>query len=267
MSKRACVLVLGITVTTLRLGAQTPDSESRSQANRCAKEIFHAPLANPSEPANMFRYAGDGQVDFGLTQPFTLYTLEGKTTSWQVGLRPAIASRFQVRDPQLLLKAADLHLGIPVTVRKGKWAARVELFHLSSHRGADFAASRAAPNFTYSREVVQVLLAYGDPDRWRLYAGPAVTLHTRSSGLGRLSFQAGSEWFPKSLVRPHWRFYFAEDFATQQETGWRVNYSVQPGALFTTHGGEHVARLGAWFSSGQTPFGQFFRERETLGGV
>jgi hypothetical protein len=259
--KQSMLLSVVILALALRGGAQTAEREPAAQ------ELFQSPLASPAEPASLFRFVGDGQFDFGLTQPFTIYSVEGKGTSWQIGLRPAVVSRFRTRDTQLLVKAADFRLGIPVAFRHGSWSARVELFHVSSHRGADFDAANPTARFSYSREVLQTLLAHGRAGRWRIYAGPSVTLRTRPANLGKISFQAGSEWFPKSLVFSHARFYLAEDFETRQEVGWQMNYSVQPGALFTTANGEPIARLAGWFYRGQTPFGQFFRARETVGGV
>lgn len=81
--------------------------------------------------------------------------------------------------------------GSPWRSPGGNWSARAELCHLSSHRGADFAAVNPAANFSYSREAVQTLIAYGRPDRWRIYAGPSVTLRPRP-WVDRMSFQAGS---------------------------------------------------------------------------
>jgi len=258
-------VVVALFVVAAGINAQDSSVNPAAQGSAASRELFRAPLASPTEPASMFRFAGDGQFDFGLTQPFTIYSAEGTGTSWQFGLRPSIVSRFQTRDTQLLLKSADFRLGIPVAFRRGNWSARVELYHLSSHRGADFAAVNSAANFSYSREVVQTLIAYGRPDHWRIYAGPSVTLRTRPA-VGRMSLQAGSEWFPKSLAKPRARFYLAEDFETRQEVDWRLNTSVQPGVLFTSRNSEPIARLAGWIYRGQTPFGQFFRERETIGG-
>ncbi|MFB3922378.1 MAG: DUF1207 domain-containing protein [Terriglobia bacterium] len=259
---RVLLLCVAAVAAIAPAGGQTSPQETAA-----SRELFPSPMASPTEPASLFRFVGDGQFDFGLTQPFTIFSDEGKGTNWQLGLRPGIVTRFQTRDTQLLLKAADFRLGIPVAFRRGNWSARVELFHVSSHRGADFDATNPAARFSYSREVIQTLLAYGRPDRWRVYAGPSVTLHTRPSNLGRMSFQAGSEWFPKPLAFSRGRFYLADDFETRQEVGWQMNYSVQPGTLFTTAQGEPIARLVGWFYRGQAPFGQFFRERETIGGV
>jgi hypothetical protein len=38
------------------------------------------------------------------------------------------------------------------------------------------------------------------------------------------------------------------------------------GVLFTSWNHEPIARLAGWFYRGQTPFGQFFRQRETIDG-
>jgi hypothetical protein len=209
---------------------------------------------------------GDGQIDFGLAQPFGLFKSESAGSSWAIALRPGIVARFKVRGSQLLLKAADFHIGIPFSFRRGNWSTRVEFFHVSSHRGADFASEYPARSFNYSREVLQALVAYGKAGHWRIYAGPSVLVHTIPA-LGRMSFEAGSEWYPKSLARTHARFYLAEDFETRQEVGWKVNTSIQPGILFTNRRAEPVARVAGWFYRGQVPLGQFYRERETLGGV
>jgi hypothetical protein len=259
------VLIVGLAALAPRLEAQTaslhsPDSEP------VPRDIFLAPLASPTEPANMLRLTGDGQIDFGLAQPFGLFKSESAGSSWAIALRPGIVARFKVRGSQLLLKAADFHIGIPFSFRRGNWSTRVEFFHVSSHRGADFASEYPARSFNYSREVLQALVAYGKAGHWRIYAGPSVLVHTIPA-LGRMSFEAGSEWYPKSLARTHARFYLAEDFETRQEVGWKVNTSIQPGILFTNRRAEPVARVAGWFYRGQVPLGQFYRERETLGGV
>ena len=259
------MLILGLAALSPRLEAQTASVYPPNSEQAAARETFPTPLASPAEPASLLRFAGDGQIDFGLAQPLGLFKSEGARSSWEIGLRPGIVARFKVRDTQLLLKAADFRIGIPLSYRRGNWSTRVEYFHTSSHRGADFASAQPAPNFSYSREVLQALVAYGSAGHWRVYAGPSVLLRTRPA-LGRMSFEAGSEWFPKSLTRTHARFYLAEDFETQQEVGWNVNTSIQPGVLFTDRRAEPVARLAGWFYRGQSPFGQFFRQRETIGG-
>jgi hypothetical protein len=266
MRVHVVTLVLGLVALAPRLEAQTASLHSPNSERAATREIFPAPLASPTEPANMLRFAGDGQFDFGLTQPLGLFKSEGARSTWEIGLLPGIVARFKVRDTQLLLKAADFHIGIPLSYRRGNWSTRVEFFHASSHRGADFASAYPEPSFNYSREVLQALVAYGRAGHWRVYAGPSVLLHTIPA-LGRMSFEAGSEWFPKSLRRTHARFYLAEDFETRQEVGWNLNTSIQPGILFTNRHAEPVARLAGWFYRGQSPFGQFFRQRETSGGV
>jgi hypothetical protein len=194
------LLIVGLAALAPQLEAQAPGAHSLNSERAINREIFPAPLASPTEPASMLRFAGDGQIDFGLTQPLGLFKSEGARSTWEIGLRPGIIARFKVRGRQLLLKASDFHIGIPVSYRRGNWSTRVEFFHVSSHRGADFASTYPEPSFNYSREVLQTLVAYGRAGHWRVYAGPSVLLHTIPA-LGRMSFEAGSEWYPKSLAR------------------------------------------------------------------
>lgn len=229
------------------------------------KEVFRAPLASASEPASVFRFSGNAQIDFGLTLPFALYTAEGKSSTWQIGVQPGIMSRFDVNGRQWLLKSADFWIGLPVAYRHGRWSARVEFYHLSSHRGGDFEKQYSSPGLVYGREAVQALVAYDAPGNVRIYLGPTVVVHTVPD-VGRTSFQFGSEWFPKVLQRGRFRFYVAGDLETRQEVDWKVNFSLQPGIQITTPKGRPIMRLAGWFYTGQIPFGNFYREREKVGG-
>ena len=81
------------------LHAQTDEKasgKSPEPAEEEEKEVFRAPLASATEPASVFRFSGNAQIDFGLTLPFALYTDEGKSSTWQVGVQPVIMSRFDV---------------------------------------------------------------------------------------------------------------------------------------------------------------------------
>jgi hypothetical protein len=228
-------------------------------------ELFRSPAASPTEPANLLRFVGEGRFDFGLAQPFDIFALHGAGLSWGFGLRPGFASRFSARGTQLLLQSADFRLGVPFAVRRGNWALRSEVYHLSSHRGADFDDERPAPRFSYSREAVQSLISCGRNEDWRVYGGPTVVLRTRPA-LERIAFQAGGEWLPRFLAGKHLRGYVAGDFDSRQESGWRVNSSVQTGVLLVNGKDQPLMRFAAWFYDGQTPFGQFFADRETIAG-
>jgi len=128
---RVAMLILGLATLSQQLDAQTASLQSPRRERAATKEIFQAPLASPTEPASMLRYAGDGQIDFGLAQPFGFYRSEGKKSSWEIGLKPGIVSRLKVRETQLLLKAVDFRVGVPFSYHRGNWSTRVELFHMS----------------------------------------------------------------------------------------------------------------------------------------
>jgi hypothetical protein len=236
--------------------AKSPDPADAEEA----KEVFRAPMASATEPTSGLRFSGNTQIDFGLTLPFALYTDEGKSSTWQVGVQPGIMSRFDVNGRQWLLKSAEFWIGLPIAYRHGKWSARVEFYHLSSHRGGDFERQYSSPGFVYGREAIQALVAYDAPGNVRVYLGPTFVVHTVPD-VGRTSFQFGSEWFPKVLQRRRFRFYVAGDLETREEADWKANFSLQPGIQITTPKGQSIMRLAAWFYTGQIPFGNFYNVR------
>ena len=90
---------------------------SEPAAEEETKEVFRAPLASATEPASVFRFSGNAQIDFGLALLFALYTAKGTSSTWQVGVQPGIMSRFDVNGRQWLLKSAEFWIGLPVAYR------------------------------------------------------------------------------------------------------------------------------------------------------
>lgn len=228
-------------------------------------QIFRPPMADPFEPASLIRYGG-ASLDFGLALPLPVYTSESQGFDWQIGFLGGIVARFGSERTTLYLKSADFHAGIPFTFRKRKWSGRVQFYHISSHLGGDYENLSGSQPFHYSREAVQALVAYDAPHHLRIYGGPTVLVRTYPH-VGRWTFQAGTEWFPRRISTRCWHFYLADDFQTRGEVGWRPNISVTPGVQWTTRRGEPVARFEGWFYSGQDPFGELFQQREHVAGV
>ncbi len=238
---------------------------SSSTSNTTDDVLFQPPMADQTEPADRVRYGGS-EIDFGLALPLAVYTSLGQNSGWQIGFLGGIVAGFGSERTTLYLKSADFHAGIPVSFRKGKWSARFEFYHVSSHLGGDYQNLTGFQAFHYSREEVQALVAYDLPHHLRIYGGPRVLVRTYPQ-VGRWTFQAGSEWFPPSLSGHHWKFYLADDFQTRQEVAWQTNISVEPGIQWTTGKGEPVARLEGWFYSGQEPFGELYTRRERVVGA
>jgi hypothetical protein len=238
---------------------------SSSGSDLASDQIFRPPMADPFEPASRIRFGGRN-LDFGLALPLAVYTSEGKTSDWQVGFLGGIVARFGSERTTLYLKSADFHAGIPFSFRKGKWSARAEFYHVSSHLGGDYENLSGFQPFHYSREALQGLVSYDAPHHLRIYGGPTILVRTYPRA-GRWAMQAGTEWFPPSVSGKHWKFYVADDFQTRGETAWQTNVSVEPGVQLTTGKGEPVARVEAWFYSGQEPFGELFQQREHVVGA
>lgn len=228
-------------------------------------QIFRPPMADPFEPGSLIRYGGSS-LDFGLALPLTVYTSEGLRSAWQVGFLGGIVARFGSERTTLYLKAADFHAGIPLSFRKNKWSARIELYHVSSHLGGDYENLTGFQPFHYSREAVQGLVSYDAPHHVRIYGGPTLLVRTYPH-LGRWALQAGTEWFPQVLSTKRWHFYLADDFQTRGEVAWQSNISFTPGVQWTTGKHEPIARLEGWLYAGQDPFGELLRQRERIVGV
>lgn len=260
------ILILGIATFNLPVYAQQSAGVSSSKsADLASDQIFRPPLADPFEPASLVRYAGSN-LDFGLALPFAVYTSESTSSAWQIGFLGGISARFGSERTTLYLKAADFHAGIPVSFRKGRWSARVEFYHVSSHLGGDYESLSGFQPFHYSREALQGLVSYDASRHFRIYGGPTLLVRTYPN-VGRWAVQAGTEWFPASLAGKRWKFYLADDFQTRGEVAWQTNISVAPGVQFITRKGEPVARVEGWFYSGQDPYGELFREREEVVGA
>lgn len=249
-----------------RLVAQQPTtSQSGSGIDFSSGQIFRPPMADPFEPASRIRFGG-GNLDFGLALPLTVYTSESAASAWQIGFLGGITARFGSERTTLFLKSADFHAGIPVSFRRRKWSARAEFYHVSSHLGGDYENLSGFQPFHYSREAVQGLVAYDAPHNLRIYGGPTLLVRTYPH-VGRWAIQAGTEWFPRSLSGRRWHTYLADDFQTRGEVKWQTSISVEPGLQFNTRKGEPVARIEAWFYSGQAPFGELYLERERVVGA
>jgi hypothetical protein len=228
-------------------------------------QIFRPPIADPFEPASLIRYGGKN-LDFGLALPLGVYTSESQNLDWQIGFLGGIVAEFGSEKATLYLKAADFHAGLPISFRKGKWSARIEFYHISSHLGADYENLTGFQAFHYSREALQALAAYDAPHHVRIYVGPTLLVRTYPH-VGRWTFQAGTEWFPQFLSSRRWHFYLADDFQTCGEVAWQTNISIAPGVQWTTRKGEPIARFEGWFYSGQEPFGELFQQREHVAGA
>lgn len=246
-------------------GGASPVPQPSSASSITDGELFLPPMADQSEPADRIRYGGS-EIDFGLALPLAVYTSEGRNSGWQIGFLGGIVAGFGSERTTLFLKSADFHAGIPISFRKGKWSARFQFYHVSSHLGGDYQTLSGFQDFHYSREEIQALVAYDLPHHVRIYGGPRVLVRTYPQ-LGRWTFQAGTEWFPPSLSGHYWKFYLADDFQTRQEVAWQTNISVEPGIQWTTRKGEPVARVEAWFYSGQEPFGELYARRERVVGA
>lgn len=239
-----------------------------------ANELFRPLLADPSEvktAGEYFRLHGLDNVDFSVGRAWGIKRWKpqaGSTTSLQWNLAGVVLPRFLVSLNINQLEAINFFLNTPVEMRHGRFSGRGTLFHESSHLGDNFIKRTHQSSITFSREGLQLLLAFEPTQLVRVYGGGTYLLHAIPL-VGSMTLQGGME-----LRTPRWRlfrnhdcwWYLLQDLQAKEEVGWAVNTDVQLGASF---GFTHVRRrlrLFTNFFHGHSPFGQFFdKEEQRLG--
>ena len=193
----------------------------------------------------------------------------------QFGLEGAVFAQFDLLKPSTDLVNADYLVGIPVTMRFGYVAARVRLYHQSSHLGDEYLLSSQIERENFSYEAVEALVSSG-VGPLRAYAGGETILRAHPSDLEFNVAHGGAE------LRPRWvllkmgsagnmRVVAGADLKLVEELDWEQAWSCRAGFTVSPPGETaHVGRqwsLLAEYYDGPSPYGQFFRSDVTYYGV
>lgn len=88
---------------------------------------------------------------------------------------------------------ADYTIGIPLTYRRGRFSARMRLYHQSSHLGDEFLIREQPERVNLSYEAIE-LLASGEIGALRLYGGGEYLYHREPEELEPGVLHAGIEY-------------------------------------------------------------------------
>lgn len=168
-------------------------------------------------------------------------------------------SRFDLERPDQEFLQVHYRAGFLFRLRAGAVAARLEIYHVSSHLGDEFLTRTDRDPISTSREGVEVLLQTAPLEGLIVYGGPGVLLRS-SEELESPSARAGAEW--RQSPGPAARLYAAADAFLWAESDWDPMLAFEAGLAF----GRHV-RLGAIAGFGPSRADQFFREQETIAGL
>lgn len=252
-------------------------------------EVFRPLLADTKEPrfAASLRYTDvhEGELTrqrsddaywsgvVAFAENFPLYGYHpSPCRGLQVGMAGGVFSSFNLDTISENLVDSDFRVAIPVTARLGRWSARLQIYHQSSHLGDEFILeNEMIDRYEFTFEAVEGLISYG-VGPWRVYGGGGGIVH-RVVEMRRLYAQIGGEW-----RLPAWSIGANEDHVLQPLVGldiqsfqtrdWGVTASFKGGLASGGRSRHRRIRLMVVMLTGYAPFGQFFRNnRMTSGGL
>jgi hypothetical protein len=239
-------------------------------------DVFAPLIADPKEPEFLLSYLwtrsdlrNTSVGAIGLGQSFGLIRLPGSTPGdgLQVSLAGAVFAQFDMRTPSNDLLNADYLIGVPLTYRRGAFAARARLYHQSSHLGDEYLLDTQPPpvRVNLSFEAVELLLA-GEAGPLRIYGGGEYIVRRAPADLKRGLLHGGVEFRqPGQLFRigavGRARVIAALDVRSWQQQNWRPGWSGRGGLeIAPSGGGDAGQRLALLLHvyDGPSPYGQFY---------
>jgi len=180
----------------------------------------------------------------------------------QINIHAGMFSQFNMSTSSVDLINSDFIVGIPLTCRRGRFSARLRLFHQSSHLGDEFFLNNpGVDRVDISFEASDLLISV-EGEWWRLYGGGGRLIHFTPDlepGMAQWGFEfcgAGWNWtlLRQALLKP----VFAADFTSFEERNWVVTTSTKGGFEMKSLIGQQRFRLFLVYLQGYVPFGQFF---------
>lgn len=231
-------------------------------------DLFQPLLADPKQPQFFAAYLWvtsarlTGQVSsVGLGENIGL--IRGRRGRWQVSVAAGVFSQFNMRTASNDLINTDFVIGVPFTWRRGPLAARVRLYHQSSHLGDEFILNTQPERVNLSFEAVEALVAR-DLGAFRVYAGGEYLVRHEPAALEAGLLHVGGELHhPTPLFTlgrlGRARIVAALDVKASEQRNWRAGWSGRAGLEFGRTGGRRwSAQLHAY--DGPAPYGQFYDE-------
>ena len=231
--------------------------------------LFQPLLADPRWPhfsASFQRHIDNEQLrnvastNFG--ESFGIYRFRGPwKTTMELGIQAGVFAIFDLDSESLDLINADYWVGIPFTIKKGKFANLTRIFHQSSHLGDEFLLrGQTDERINLSYEAVNSLFSYHLPAGFRLYGGGGYIFHKEPSSLDPWSTQAGLAFrspllWRKGALRP----VAGVDIQHREESDWDTDVSARAGIQFENPDflSRKVQLLFEYYN-GKSPNGQFY---------
>lgn len=229
---------------------------------------FRMPTVSPIEP--VYRIApvhvsrGDRELWVGLGKfgdkwSFWLRQRPEERFELSGAFHLQAASRFDLESVSNTFVEITFRVGGYLRARFGKVAARVDLYHVSSHLGDEFLIEEDVEPLSTSREGIDFLFQIAPLDGLILYGGPGWLIRS-SPDFEASSLRFGGEW---ESTREAWvRPYVGVDTYLWAEQDWKPQFAGEVGTALGRN-----ARLGFLLGLGPARADQFLYETETLLGL
>jgi hypothetical protein len=184
---------------------------------------------------------------------------------WQLDIEGAAFPRLDPEDHRNLV-SADFRVGVPLTVRSGRWEGKLAYYHLSSHLGDEYMATHnTLDRINYSRDAFVLGVAFRPRPSVRFYGEAGWAFYT-DGGSRPWEFQFGidcSSPFPTTAMGLP---FFAINGRIRQEVDYGGNMTVEAGWQWRGRSGK-LMRIGLHYFNGMSDQAQFFRQFESQLGM
>ena len=236
--------------------------------------LFRSYLAGEKEPrmgtSLLFETGGDTlqESTIGARLGLVRYGTVGaiRPEGWQLDFEGAALLR-QNWTHSLDVDAVDFRFGIPITWRRGPWAAKFAYYHLSSHVGDEFLGRN--PGFrrvNYIRDAIVAAVSYDITCDWLVYAEAAFAFHT-DGGAEPWEFQFGVEYSPIERNGFRGTPFFAINGHLREEFNFGGSVNAMAGWQWRSEYSDVRLRFGAHYYNGKSMQYSFFNQHEELIGL
>jgi len=184
---------------------------------------------------------------------------------WQIDIEGAGFPRLDLEHERDLV-SADFRFGVPLTVRRGRWEAKLAYYHLSSHLGDEllerFPEMR---RINYTRDVIVAGVAVRPNSFTRVYGEVGYAFYT-GGGSQPWEIQFGIDLSSLEPTDLRGTPFFAINGRLREEVDFGGNMTVQTGWQWRGHTG-HLFRLGLHYFNGKSDQYEFFTQHEEQLGV
>ena len=264
--------------------ARAQDSASSPRRELFPGALLTRPLlANPREPGFRFSLVQGtsprdldaliGIAEQGGTFGLARWPIGSNGAALQLDVTGSVSAQFDLSTVHWDMLNADFTFGFPITFRRGATAARVRLYHLSSHLGDEFVrrdstwvwgdpppipAGFRTYHQSYRFESLQLLLErqWGS---WRAYGGGDYFWFVAPARLEKRMALAGVE-LDRPIgpeARSRFRFVAALDLTMLEYRDWEREWTFRSGLSLGRRGSGRRASVLFEYHDGPAPFGQF----------